>query len=148
MKVYYSRKSWVLGFFLWGTIGFSYYLVGLEKFGLIHILILSFVGFLWFGLKYEIDNEVLLVKIGPITIYCITIKEIVSVNRSFNPLSSPAASLKRIKVDFGKGSVLISPDKEKRFIGDLKKVNPSIYCGISWDKENESILTRFVYAIL
>ena len=148
MKVYHSRKSWILGFFLWGIIGFSYYSIGLDKFGLLDFLILSFVCFLWFGLKYVLDNKVLLVKIGPIIIYRIAIKEIVSVNRSFNPLSSPAASLKRIKIDFKKGSTLISPVREKEFISDLRKMNPSIYCGISWEQENESILTRFVYSIL
>ena len=148
MKVYHSRKSWILGFFLWGTIGFSYYLVGVENFGLIDALIMIFVSFLWFGLKYVIDKKALLVKIGPFAVYRIAIEEIVSINRSFNPLSSPAASLKRIKVDFGKGSALISPSNEKKFVSDLKKINPSIYCGISWDKENESILARFVYAIL
>ncbi|WP_370090192.1 PH domain-containing protein [Ekhidna sp.] len=146
--VYYSRRSWVLGIFLWGIIGFSYYHVGVDRLGLLDFFILSFVSILWFGLRYEIKEGSLLIKIGPFKIYTISIGEIISINRSYNPLSSPAVSLKRIKIDFKKSSVLISPSKERDFIQNLKEINPDIYCGISWKEENESILARFVYSIL
>ena len=61
----------------------------------------------------------------------VEIKNIVSVERSYNPLSSPAASLKRLRIGLGGKSkypyMLISPVREKEFIEELKAVNPDIY---------------------
>jgi hypothetical protein len=53
------------------------------------------------------------------------------VERSYNPLSSPAASLKRLRIGLGGKAkfpyMLISPVKEQEFIEELKAVNPDIY---------------------
>ena len=61
----------------------------------------------------------------------VEIKNIKSVERSYNPLSSPAASLKRLRIDLrGKAKfpyMLISPVREQEFIEELKAVNPDIY---------------------
>ncbi|MEQ9009162.1 MAG: PH domain-containing protein, partial [Ekhidna sp.] len=111
-------------------------------------IILLFVSLIWFGIRYQIKDQCLLILIGPIRLYSIPIEKIESINRSYNPLSSPAASLKRMKVNFDGGMVLISPKYEKQFVKNLKEINPDIYNGISWENENESILTRFVYSIL
>ena len=56
------------------------------------------------------------------------IKDIVSVKRSYNPLSSPAGSLKRLNIHFASGSTfwLISPVREKGFVEALRAINPKI----------------------
>jgi hypothetical protein len=60
------------------------------------------------------------------------IADIRSVKRSYNPLSSPASSLKRLRIVInGRGGtndtwLLISPVREREFIDALKAVNPDI----------------------
>ncbi len=60
----------------------------------------------------------------------LNIADILSVERSYNPLSAPAASLKRLCIHFPKNKkfpyLLISPVREQAFIKALKKVNPNI----------------------
>jgi hypothetical protein len=61
----------------------------------------------------------------------LNIKEIRSVKRSYNPLSSPASSLKRILVNTSKLNVLISPVREKEFLAQLATINPNIEIEVS-----------------
>ena len=62
------------------------------------------------------------------------ITNIISVERSYNPLSSPAASLKRLSISLGGKAkfpyMLISPVREKEFIEELKILNPNIFVRI------------------
>lgn len=90
--------------------------------------ILLFILFLMAGIRYVISEDKLFVKI----FWCIPtlradIAKITAVERSYNLLSSPAASLKRLKITFAKGLPwLISPDREELFLKELKKINPSM----------------------
>ncbi|MFI3319732.1 MAG: PH domain-containing protein, partial [Rikenellaceae bacterium] len=60
----------------------------------------------------------------------IDIARIKTIKRSYNPLSSPAASLKRLEIRFyNKGRIetaLISPVRETEFLEKLKEINPYI----------------------
>lgn len=60
----------------------------------------------------------------------VSISSITSIKRSYNPLSSPAASLKRLRLDLRRSEkfpfVLISPVRETVFIDELKAINPNI----------------------
>ena len=57
----------------------------------------------------------------------IEIKTIRKITETYNPLSSPAASIDRIEIFYNKfDSVLISPKKKKEFIEDILKINPNI----------------------
>ena len=67
----------------------------------------------------------------------INIMEIYSVKRSYNPLSSPASSLKRLKLSLNKDFALISPAKEEKFINELSNRNPDIKVFVP--KKNELI---------
>ena len=62
--------------------------------------------------------------------WSVNIADILSVERSYNPVSAPAASLKRLRIDFSKRKkysyLLISPAREQAFIKALKKVNPNL----------------------
>lgn len=153
MKVYRSRRSILLGIFLWAVLLAPVFgMLPFSGSGIIFLaiysVVLAFVGVIWFGINYQVRGTILWVMIGPACLYKVDIKDIESINRSYNPLSSPAASLRRILVKFKGGELLISPKNERGFVQELKEINNSIYCGISWEKENESILTRFVYSIL
>lgn len=90
--------------------------------------ILLFIILLVVGIRYVISEDKLFVKI----FWCIPtmradIAKITGAERSYNLLSSPAASLKRLKITFAKGMPwLISPVREELFLKELKKINPSM----------------------
>jgi len=90
--------------------------------------VIAFVVLLFCGIRYELTDSHFKVKMwGEVPL-----SEIVSVERSYNILSSPAASLKRLKIRFQKGYkffsfILISPVCEQEFLETLKKLNPDIY---------------------
>jgi hypothetical protein len=81
------------------------------------------------GIRYVISGDKLFVKIWFIPCASAEISKITSVERSYNPLSSPTASLKRLRIDFmnKKSFWLISPAQEQKFIEELKAINPSIH---------------------
>ena len=86
--------------------------------------------FLFTGMRYIISGSTLSLKIGFICGWSVNIADILSVERSYNPLSAPAASLKRLCIHFPKNKkfpyLLISPVREQAFIKALKKINPNI----------------------
>ena len=89
--------------------------------------VLVFSLFILCGMRYIISGDKLYVKISVIPFGSIRISDIVSVERSYNILSSPAASLKRLQIRGANFSYfLISPVREQEFIKDLKAVNPDI----------------------
>lgn len=85
---------------------------------------------LLFTMRYEIDENNLYIKLGPVALGTIPIKKIEKVERSYNPLSSPAASLKRLHVKADGKDALISPAEENEFIRLLQTRNPSIQVNI------------------
>ncbi len=89
-----------------------------------------FTIFILTGVRYIISGDKLYVKIWNIPSGSVDIMNITSATRSYNPLSSPASSLKRLRLGLGgrvKNSyMLISPVRESMFIEELEKVNPNI----------------------
>jgi predicted ABC-type sugar transport system permease subunit len=79
------------------------------------------------GMRYIISGNNLYLRIWFIPSGEMNIANIATVERSYNPLSSPAASLKRLRIRFVNGLFwLISPVREQEFIEALKAVNPNI----------------------
>lgn len=91
------------------------------------IFALWLVADCFFNSYYEIDGSMLRIKFGVLLdskIDIMTIKSILPV-RTF--LSSPAWSIDRIEVKYGKfGSVVISPADNAGFIKECLMVNPSV----------------------
>lgn len=125
-----SRISVALVFFVlvMGTLPFAAFGTDdqIIQFYIVPLLVIGLTIALLAGISYEIRDKQLLVKMFGITSIKIDIMSIHSVNRSYNPLSSPAGSLKRLHVKASKTSVLISPVREKEFIDQLSKINPNI----------------------
>ena len=90
------------------------------------ITIFLFLGLVCFGIGYKIVDDKLVIKIGPIRERQINIKNIHSLERSYNLFASPANALKRLRINYGERYVLISPASEAELIRHLKKINPEI----------------------
>ena len=87
-----------------------------------------FIILLFSGMRYIISEERVCLKMWKIPCGNARVSDISSIERSYNPLSSPAASLKRLSIHFKTGRMfwLISPVKEREFIGELRAINPNI----------------------
>jgi hypothetical protein len=69
---------------------------------------------------YTLSNTILLVKSGPFK-WQVPIEQITSITPTTNPLSSPALSLDRLRIDYGRGqSIMISPKDKVQFIHNLE----------------------------
>ena len=76
---------------------------------------------LWtlFGTRYELTPGRLRIRCGPFR-WTVPLNEIRAVTPTRNPLSSPALSLDRLRIDYGRGSsVMISPRDQARFLEDM-----------------------------
>ena len=89
------------------------------------LMILSVIIFL--PVNYTLLESQLLIRFGLFR-YKIEYQDIKSVKRTFNLLSSPALSLKRIEIQYSKGIgfTLISPNHIESFIKDLSTKCPHL----------------------
>lgn len=137
-KYFQSARSKALGGFIWGVLLAVLSISLYEVFAhysftnFIIILLIFFVVFLltgtvWFRTGYNITNEYLIIKIGPITYGEIKLSGISVISRSNSILSAPANSLKRLSIKYGKnGLVLVSPKDEADFLNTIIEKNPTI----------------------
>lgn len=138
IKNFPSARSKSLGLIIWGVLliafGFSFN-QAFENSTLSQLIILSslfiiiflFAGTVWFGTGYYVTDDILIVKIGPVTHSKIRISKISKISRTNSIISSPANSLKRLALESdNQVLVLISPKDEDAFIKSIKEVNPKI----------------------
>ena len=94
---------------------------------LVTAFIIVLLCILFFGTKYVIEKEELIVY-GGIYKKRIPIKQIRSLRPSKNPLSAPAMSIDRIEITFDPHIqvILISPKERELFVKKLLEINPSI----------------------
>jgi len=70
--------------------------------------------------RYTLEPRQLTVQSGPFK-WHIKVADITSITPSSNPLSSPALSLDRLRIDYGSGrSLMISPRNKEKFIRDIE----------------------------
>jgi hypothetical protein len=76
-------------------------------------------AWLLLGTDYVLDQEHLKIRCGPFR-WSIPVREIRHVEPTRNPLSSPALSLDRLRIEYGNGkSLMISPRDTEQFLADL-----------------------------
>jgi uncharacterized membrane protein YdbT with pleckstrin-like domain len=70
--------------------------------------------------RYELSRESLIVRSGPFR-WNIPVADITTVTPTRNPLSSPALSLDRLRIEYGQGRVvMISPSDRHSFVRALE----------------------------
>lgn len=86
----------------------------------------AFVVWLFRTTRYELDGRELVVRSGPFR-WRIDLAAVESVTPSRNPLSSPALSLDRLQIRYGKGRfLLVSPAERERFLAALVRAEPAL----------------------
>ena len=97
--------------------------------------VIMFIVLLLSGFRYKIVDNHLSINTWGTCSTNIPLSQIVSIERTYNPLSSAAGSLKRLCVRFKKGYkfpfVLISPVREQEFLETLKTINPNIQINVT-----------------
>lgn len=70
--------------------------------------------------RYVLSDEELRIRCGPFK-WTVPLREITAVTPTRSPLSSPALSLDRLRIDYGNGrSILISPEQRNAFLRSLE----------------------------
>jgi len=139
--IYPSKKDrWLVWtVVLGGIVLFALFLISLYRHGITHneTLVLLFTvlfyslilrGLAW-PVYYEIAGGMLHIRSG-ILHYTMLLSTILQIRPSRNPLSSPAWSLDRLRIDYSKNGkvkyLLISPEERKRFISELTAADPAL----------------------
>jgi hypothetical protein len=100
----------------------------------IPIGLMCIIAYLFYDTTYKIEGETLEIRFGFLYKMKVSIKEIREIRETNNPLSSPAASLDRLDIRYGRsGSVLISPQRKEEFVNELLKIQPEIV--VKWKKK-------------
>lgn len=101
------------------SILFSAVMSIMEGWWLLAVVLFAFEGFIiWvlLGTYYHVADDTLFVQSGPLR-WRVPISEIHQITPTNNPLSSPALSLDRLRIEYGEGrSVMVSPVEKEAFI--------------------------------
>lgn len=130
-KVYKSKIGFELVIPLILVFGTVLFLTVSEKpswLGVVILLpVILFVVHMFMTTYYTINGENLIVKCGFLFNKTIDINTIKKISETNNPLSSPATSIDRLEITYGKyDSVIISPKQKKEFIDNIILINPNI----------------------
>ena len=126
MNVYKSKvDTWLVGVVVVVSIGPIVPFL-LKDFSLIALFIVAtilvFVISLLFTIVYVVVNNKLIIKYGYLFSLEYNIKDIKSITPTHTFMSAPAASLDRLKIDFGSEVVVVSPKEKDKFIKNLKQI--------------------------
>ena len=79
------------------------------------LAIVALIGSMLISTHYTVTGNTLRVACGPFR-WKVPIDAIQSVEATRNPLSSPALSLDRLRIDYGKRKILVSPSDRAGFL--------------------------------
>ncbi|MBE4908510.1 PH domain-containing protein [Bacillus luteolus] len=138
---YRSKKDLWLTIIVWGAMLFSignstYALMESEVGAVGYFIILAigiglpfFVLWMWITTYYVFTEDSLIVRFGPFK-KTVPLDSITSVKKTTNPFSSPALSMKRLEILYGKYNiVLISPENRDTFMELLRERCPQANVG-------------------
>lgn len=129
MKRVFGTKvdAWIAAVIVLGTviplvmlvvIGFQTHQIGIIPAGFFAPIL---IGLFAIPIKYELQSDLLLIQSGIIK-YRVRYSDIELIEPTRNPLSSPAMSLDRLKIVYGKRKmIMISPNDRAAFLSEIKK---------------------------
>lgn len=131
MKIYKSKVDWWLICLIGGTLILPLIIalvVGAPLWPALIIcgFVAAFIIWLYLATKYEVTKDEITIYAGLYKVN-IPINSIISVTNTHNPLSSPAFSLDRIEIKYGKNKmILISPKDKNGFLADIGWLEKSL----------------------
>ncbi len=138
LVVYHSKRDWWLVLLLWvAAVGMGGAAIALWvepaplglRAGLTAVLAVSAVFTLWvlYSTRYSFERDRLVVRSGPFR-WRVELDSIEEVVPTRNPLSSPACSLDRLRIRYGRSrmGIMISPENKAAFLRDLVARVPSL----------------------
>ncbi|MFD2101092.1 PH domain-containing protein [Flagellimonas iocasae] len=129
-KIYPSKIGWGLLAFVFIIFAVGIYQQVKSELWIgvvIQVVVLVLVLLIFFSISYEIHGKTLWVKSFFWVKKEVPIESITRISETYNPISSPAASLDRLEILYGKyNSVIISPKDKMDFIAHLKSIAPDI----------------------
>lgn len=139
MKKYKSKIGLGLALFLAVVLGGTSILMIIKQIWpavIIDLVTIAFVSHMFLTTYYIINGNDLIVKCGFLINMTIKIDSIKKIEETNNPLSSPAASLDRIEIDYNESdSVMISPKDKMDFINQLLTINEKIEVVLKKDRQ-------------
>jgi hypothetical protein len=78
-----------------------------------------------YGTVYEFADDTLRISSGPFR-FRVPLADVESIEPTRNPLSSPACSLDRLRIRYGKRSIMISPLDKRAFLDELATRCPGL----------------------
>jgi len=91
------------------------------------LAVITIITHLFLSTSYTIEGENLKIKSGIFYNKTVHIKDITSISETNSFLSSPATSLDRLAISFGKyDCVIISPKQKKEFIDTIVSLNSTV----------------------
>lgn len=130
IRAFSVKKDLWLGFFIWGIVAasFAIALFPFDPSSLFMPVVISILfAFMWFGTRYKIAGDHIVVKAGPFKYTPIPVQKITSIKNTRTWLAAPALSLDRILISYGRyDEIIISPRHKKEFIAALQQINPGI----------------------
>lgn len=132
-KIVFRSRYSILLIFIYSVLIF-FLIKEHHRLPLLELFVISFafilLGLTFAGIRYIVEGDKLKFQIWSVKNGEIKINSIVGIERTYIPISSRAASLKRLGCSLKKGGkwpfILISPINEMKFIQALQKVNPDI----------------------
>lgn len=92
---------------------------------ILSLIVSALVLWVLYGTHYTFEHESLAVRSGPFK-WAVPLDQIRSVSPTRNPLSSPACSLDRLAIDYGKKQIMVSPHDKAGFLQELSHRRPGV----------------------
>lgn len=106
---------------------------------IINLIVIGFISYMFTSTYYIINGNDLIIKWGFMINMTVHIDQIKKVTKTSNPLSSPATSLDRLAIYYGKsGFVMVSPKDKMDFSNQLIGINPGIQLILNKDKKHQA----------
>lgn len=130
--VFKAKKDWFYRLIFYLTFIAFFYIIyesyqSNEWLGIvISLMFIFFLGWIWFGTTYVIQDDLLQIRTGPIKKY-IEINNISNIRRTKNPFASAALAMERIEINYEPyETIQISPLNVEKFIAILQEIHPDI----------------------
>ncbi|MBY7143551.1 PH domain-containing protein [Virgibacillus sp. NKC19-3] len=124
-----SKRDLWMTIVLWGVplLGVTIPAVNGEMLGFFIMLPLSlFLLWFWFRTGYKIEDEIIMVRYGPIKMK-VPINNIQMIKKRKNPFTAPALSTDKLELVSGRFDVIsVSPEDQEEFIKQILEINNEI----------------------